>query len=167
MKKFSTFVIICLLLSSCGIHQINSKYFKWNEEIDFMVVGFFNVKMTEGQENNKNVTYIARKNSRFKRASFRFKNNTNQPLEINFENLFLLDKFNRKYPTRVAGQAYKGYSNDVFELQRPIKANEEALFLLEFFPAFPKDEVITKITIDTSDSETLSENARIISLVTE
>lgn len=165
MKKFLLLSLVGFTLFSCGMHKINSDYYKWSEGIDFKINNIINVALKEGSGNNRNYTYIASKGTKFKRANFTYRNNTNKTQEIDFSKLYLIDRLNRKYRVSTALQQLKVYGGNATEkLIREIKPNKEVKFMVDFTPPFPKDEVITRLLIDENDSETISKNAKIINL---
>jgi hypothetical protein len=165
MKKLLSTVLICYLLHSCGVNRIDSKYYKFNEHIDFKIIGFTNSKTRIG---GNQTTYLARKGLRYKQISVRFKNNSESKQEFDLGNLFLIDKYNRKHKVVTIVKSGKfQIGNSIFKREQKLKGGKESLYILETDPPFPKDEIVMKLAIDDSGEEVLSESARIISLVTE
>ena len=166
MKKFLLISFILLFLVSCGVNKIDSSYYKLNENIDFKIVRLLNTRTRAAS--NQTTTYIASKGYRYKQAHIRIRNNSEEKQEFDLGHLYLIDKYNRKHKVSMAAKSMKVQTGkSLYKTEKKLGGKKEGLYMLDFTPAFPKDEVITKIAIDTSDSETLSENARIISLITE
>jgi len=165
MKKLLSTVFICFSILSCGVNQIDSQYYKYNEHIDFKIVGFSNsITRVAGS----NTDYSARSGSRYKQVTVRFRNNSDSKQEFNLGNLFLIDKYNRKHKVVTAVKRMDiQMGNSIFKKVQKLKGSKEVLYKLETKPPFPKDEIVMKLAIDDSGEEALSENARIISLVTE
>lgn len=165
MKKFLLICFISFFLVSCGANKIDSSYYKLNENIDFKLLYLSNLKTIPY---SRSQTYIAKKGYRYKQAQIKIRNNSEEKQEFDLGHLYLIDKYNRKHKFWSGVKLRQLQAgNSMYNSKKKLGGKKEGVYLIQFSPAFPKDEVITKIAIDTSDSETLSENARIISLVTE
>tara|TARA_Y100000815_G_C13266969_1_gene471482 strand:+ start:555 stop:1052 length:498 start_codon:yes stop_codon:yes gene_type:complete len=165
MKKFLLLSFISLYLVSCRINKIDSSYYKLNENIDFKIV-----RLIDGRKRtaSNQTVYTANEDFRYKQAHIKIRNNHEEKQEFDLSHLYLVDKYNRKHKvSRVMKNLQFQTNSSMINTEKKLGGKKQGLYIVDFTPAFPKDELVLKIAIDTSDSEALSENARIISLVTE
>ena len=165
MKKFLLVCLSVVALSNCKVNKIDSAYHQLDENIDFKIVRIVNGRTRSA---SSQTTYISNKGFRYKQVHLKIRNNSEEKQEFDLSHLYLLDKYNRKHKVSLAVKSMQLQTgNSLYNIEKKLGGKKEGLYMLDFTPAFPKDELILKIAIDTSDSESLSENARIISLVTE
>ena len=135
MKKLASLVFIFLITFSAAAQKIDMEFATMDEQLEYKVKYFMNWKTTQ----DPGYTYIAKKGLTYKTAVMEIKNVTNEDLKIDFSRIAILDKNNNKYQAHHAVQSGKLIMSD--KLTRNLGADNTRTFMVEFWPAFPKDEV--------------------------
>mgnify|MGYP000938523505 CR=1 FL=1 len=145
MKNLLMTFLAFAMISSAVAQQINSKNFSYIEGVEFNIKRFNSAKTTEFG-NGDGRTYIAQ-GARFKTAWMEFTNSTEQDVEIDFSQFNLIDSNSNRYHPNGVVQGGK-FTNTRENYKLKLKAGKTKLFLVEFWPPYPKDEPITRLVVN-------------------
>ena len=147
MKNFLYLTLFFFAITlSLSAQKIDSKELIYNDGVSFKIKRFNNSKTTQYGDGNDFTLYIA-KGGRFKSAWLEFSNTTAEDQEIDFGKIFLLDSNGEKYHIHIVAQAYRAaFTTENYKLN--LKAGKTRLYIIEFWPPYPKDEKVEKIEVD-------------------
>ena len=147
MKKFLFLTVLLFTVTlNLSAQKIDSKDLIYDDGVTFTIKRFNNSKTTQYGDGNDFTLYIA-KGGRFKSAWVQFSNSTAENVEIDFSKIFLLDQSGNKYHIHIVAQAYKiAFTTEKYKMK--LNAGKKAMYIIEFWPPYPKDEVAEKIEVN-------------------
>jgi len=143
MKKITVLLLFVSLTISA--QKIDRKtFYKYSDDIEFRIYGMTKTRSVDIGAGNFSEIIMAEKGQRFVNIIFEFKNNSSEAQEIDFENIYILDKNDEPhevYHFLLTGVRFTGKS-----MQRKIKPNQKFKVITIFAPPIDKkDNVKTLI----------------------
>jgi major membrane immunogen (membrane-anchored lipoprotein) len=142
MKKiFLALFASAALLSGCSTQKINTGYFTYDNDLEFKVNYFIAQKFSEnGLQDGR--THVSQ-GGRYITANITFKNKSAEAKNIDFSEFKLLDDQGKEYSASFANSSTGSSFSD--GMIQKIKPEKEKDYIVEFWPAFPKDQPIKTI----------------------
>lgn len=146
MKQLSSLLLLLLLTVSATAQKVDSDFLPFSDKVDYKVIRYTSNRLSDWG----GTAYAAQKGEKFKSAWIEFKNTTNEDQIINFGKVGAVDSKNREYKAHIVAKSFKTMTEGNFDYE--LQAGKTVLFIVEFWPPMPKDEVAT-VVITKNGSE--------------
>lgn len=142
MKKIKFLFIFLFAFTTIAYAQMTQKNsYAYTPEVMLVVKAFQSGKTYD----DTHKIYIAGTGLRYKTAIIDIENGGDDDVDIDFGQFYLLDDQNNKYEVSAAVQGMK--MTFTKEMVFTLKRGKEKRYVVSFWPAFPKDQKITRMMI--------------------
>ncbi|RZJ33627.1 MAG: hypothetical protein EOO51_13170 [Flavobacterium sp.] len=140
-------LLFLLLFQFANAQRTDSEVYTYSPGVTFTVVRITHAKTTEYGNGMDGRRYIAPSGMHFKGAILEFKNDSGENVIIDFEQVFLIDSKGEKHKVESVVQSMK-VTNTLEKLRQKLKAGKEKMFIVDFWPAFSKEDMVTKMIVN-------------------